>query len=170
MRLYQIYANIIKAIELASHQINTEPEIVKMAITEIGKISTPENIEIQTGFCHQKPYAMLIVPEKMFSKKRIELGDIMFVIKIFSNSLIIDQRALFFQVKYNDDFDRFRIEKHQLQFYSQIDEVIFKFGNNIYKNRQSPSIIWNKISKPYKFGDYFLIGKGKAYDVLLRFS
>lgn len=165
MSIINLYKGIIESIEDASYNCYSETMIVKKAINNISALKSPENVIINTGFCHQKPYAFLVIPDNLYKRKKTELGDLMFVIKIRVNDNIIDKRVVFFQVKYDEKFERFKIEKHQLQFYSQIDEIVFKFGNNVYKEGHSSPIIWSSISKPELFGDYLLIGNGKARDV-----
>ncbi len=165
MNTTQVYEGIINALKVASENISNEPEIVKTAIDEINKINLPGNIKRQTGFCHQKPYALFVDPKEINQYKRTELGDLMFVVKFINRGECIDYRTLFFQAKYDKDFKKFKIEKHQQRFYSEIEKIDFKFGNKVYSDGNIEPIIWKHLTSAENFGDYFLIGSGRALDV-----
>jgi len=168
MKSKDIYKQIIEAIRVATKNCSTEPQIVREAISEIEKINLPSSVKIQTGFCHQKPYAIFVTPDNLYGFNRTELGDLMFVVKVVCNNIVIDYRSLFFQAKYDANFGRFKIEKHQQRFYSQISKIEFRFGNKVYSQGNVKPIAWRNISCPEDFGDYLLIGNGSVLDVSLK--
>jgi hypothetical protein len=168
-----VYNLIIDSIKEALKNASvtaSEPKIVENSITIIeDKIKNKPipHITARTKFCHQKPYAYFIDPSKMFGKTKTELGDYLLVCKYKSPEGIIDQRALFLQAK--KAASNFHIEKHQLQFYLSIDNILFKFGNRLYKNEKNKPIVWRNISTKNDFGDYMLMsdapGNVDALDV-----
>lgn len=163
MKTLEIYNQLIKTIEssIASGEVN----MVKESIGKIQNLTLVPNINIQAGFCHQKPYAFFIEPSKLFTKTKTELGDFLFVIKYIDNNEIIDNRALFFQAKYNKLRKPFSIELHQFHFYKQIHNIIFKFGKSVYKNLNYEPIEWKNISSNNDFGDYILLSENFALDL-----
>lgn len=161
----EIYSAIISAIEAILPNLTGEVDIVRKSVDEINNINWSPNIKIQSGFCHQKPYAFFITPERLFTKKKTELGDLLFVIKYLDNNTIIDKRALFFQAKYNQNGKPFLIELHQFHFYKQIERIEFKFGNRVYRDLSMEPIIWKTISQKNQFGDYLLISNRFAIDL-----
>ena len=168
MNTFEIYKKIIEIIELVLSKTTGEVNIVKESIDEIEKTKCnwPSNIKVNTGFCHQKPYAFFVNPNILFTKSKTELGDFLFVIKYIDNKVIIDNRALFLQAKYNSTkkSDSFKIDLHQFHFYKQINNIVFKFGKTVDKSLTKPKI-WKNISKPYDFGDYLLLGCKYVYDL-----
>ncbi len=112
-----------------------------------------------------KALCIFLNPDKLFTKQKTELGDFLFVIKYVENKEVIDNRALFFQAKYNPiDNSKYQIELHQFHFYRQINNIEFKFGNSLYKKLGIIPIKWKNISSFNSFGDYFLISKGFVID------
>jgi hypothetical protein len=57
MKTVDIYNQIIKTFEEVSRNNNGEVKIVEQSISQIQSLKFPNNIHIQSGFCHQKPYA-----------------------------------------------------------------------------------------------------------------
>ena len=165
MNTQEIYYKLMEAIESATNSKTGEVKIVEDAINKIKELSWGPNITVQSGFCHQKPYAFFINPNSLFTKQKTELGDLLFVVKYTNNNRIIDKRALFFQAKYNNSSNQFQIELHQFHFYKQINNIEFKFGNSVYKNLGVIPIHWNNISTTNEFGDYILLGKNYAADL-----
>jgi hypothetical protein len=164
MTTLELYTQIRETIESAIGNSIGEVNIVDDSIKKINKLKLSPNINIQAGFCHQKPYAFFINPNKLYTKHKTELGDFLFVIKYVDNNIIIDKRALFFQAKYNKNRNPFSIEMHQFHFYQQIDKIEFKFGNSIYRSLGYKPIVWKNISAKNEFGDYFLIGDNFVID------
>ena len=144
MNVLELYKDIMHAMEISSTSNSSEPKIVKQSIDHINKIEIPSIIKIKTGFCHQKPYAILIDPSDLYNKKRTELGDFLFVIKRKQSGVIVENRGLFFQAKLDKNFKKFKVKKHQFYFYANIEKIIFKFGNNVYKKGNVKPIIWKK--------------------------
>jgi hypothetical protein len=165
MTTIELYEKIIDSILGASSEGNGEVDIVRKSISKIEKQIFDANIKVQAGFCHQKPYALFVNPQKLFTKTRTELGDYLFVIKYLDDGKIIDKRALFFQAKYSLNNNPFHIELHQFHFYSQIANLEFKFGNTVYKDLKTTPIIWKSISKPNEFGDYMMISPSEVTDL-----
>ncbi|MFW5879184.1 MAG: hypothetical protein ACOCUV_00005 [bacterium] len=168
MKTKEIYKKIIDSIETTISAVNGEVEIVKKSIDSINALTWNPNIKVRTGFCHQKPYAFFVTPDRVFDKVKTELGDYLFVIKYKDNDSIIDRRALFFQAKYNKTGNPFSIELHQFHFYRQIDKIDFRFGNSVYKSGGYNPILWLNISYPSNFGDYILLGDNFAIDILTK--
>ncbi len=168
MKSIEVYEKIIEAIRTVSGAQVTEPDIVKNAVEEIKKIKTSNDVKIQTAFCHQKPYAFFVKPDSLYSFKKTELGDLMFVVKFIARNEVFDYRSLFLQVKRDKECEKFDIAKHQWCFYSKIDAIDFKFGNKIYEDGNLEPIVWKAIAKPENFGDYLFIGEHFALDVPLK--
>jgi hypothetical protein len=175
MTIQKIYENILdsikRATQMAIYNKTGEVRIVFDSVEEIRKLEFGSNVEIQVGFCHQKPYAFLISPDNLFTKQKTELGDFLFVIKYIDNNRIIDKRAMFFQAKYNNKENRFSIELHQFHFYRQIHNIEFRFGNSVYKVNENINlipIIWKNISESNQFGDYILLGKDFVIDISIN--
>lgn len=165
MTTQEIYKRIIDSIESAISNTTGEVRIVEDSINRIQGLSWNQNVKVQAGFCHQKPYAFFINPDNLFTKQKTELGDFLFVIKYIDGGRIIDKRALFFQAKYNNSGKQFSIELHQFHFYKQIDNIEFKFGNSVYRNLGLTPIIWKNISVANEFGDYILLGNTFVVDL-----
>lgn len=169
MTVIELYEKIIDSILVAASEATGEVDIVKKSIDKINDQTFDPtfdpNIKVQTGFCHQKPYALFVNPLELFTKKRTELGDYLFVIKYLDNNKIIDKRALFFQAKYSPKNDPYHVELHQFHFYRQIENLEFKFGNSVYKKLKSVPITWKNISKPNEFGDYMMISAFEVTDL-----
>lgn len=164
---FEIYIKIIDLIRSSIATNAGEVNIVKNSVEQIEKVkqSFGPNVNIRTGFCHKNPYAFFKKPHKLFNKEKTELGDFLFVIKYLDNGDIIDNRALFFQAKYSNDSNDFKIELHQFHFYIQIENIKFNFGKTTYKKSAMKPIIWEKISKPKEFGDYILLGPRNVLDL-----
>lgn len=165
MTTFELYQKIIDSLESVLSEETGEVNVVEKSILRLNETIWSPNVKIQTGFCHQKPYAFFIDPETLFTKKKTELGDFLFVVKYFDNNEIIDNRALFFQAKYSKNSSLFDIELHQFHFYKQIENIKFKFGNTVYNDLNINPIIWQNISKPNEFGDYILLCKDYALDM-----
>lgn len=166
MKTLDIYNKIIDSIESSISTNYGEVKIVEKSIDAINSLSWNPNINVQTGFCHKKPVAFFVTPDRVFNKEKTELGDFLFVIKYKDNSKVIDRRALFFQAKYNNTGNPFSIELHQFHFYKQIDKIVFQFGKSVYKSGGYKPIVWANISHPNNFGDYILLGDNFAMDML----
>lgn len=162
--IVEVYKEILEKINKIKESTTGEIHIVKKIVEELKTINLP-NIKILTDFVHQKPYAYFLIPNQLFRKQRTELGDILFVVKYKEGEKIIDQRALFFQVKYSKDSMKFDFEAHQLWFYLKIHEISFTFGNRVFKNLKTEKIAWSKLSNRENFGDYFLLGSKDVVDI-----
>lgn len=162
-----MYESILKTFKAIQENEKKEVRIVKTFVEQIKNKDFGKNVILNTGFCHQKPYAFLVNPVSLFGKSKTELGDLLFVIKYKENGRIVDYRAMFYQVKHADK-NYFPIELHQFHFYAEISKIVFRFGNTVYKKNKMQTINWNNLSSKDNFGAYLLLSNNHNYDVSIN--
>jgi len=133
-----------------------ENAIVKQFIQNLGGIPPPVGIKIETAFCHQKPYAFFVNPNRYAGKTKCELGDILWVHKILKGKKVTDHRAIFSQAKHSKT-SRYHIDQHQYQFLKNINTNSFSFGKSVYKNAGYTPLIFHSLTKSKHFSNYLFL-------------
>ncbi|ASJ08058.1 hypothetical protein A3L11_01980 [Thermococcus siculi] len=86
-------------------------------------------LQIRSKVVHQKPYALFSSNSGPCNKSRVELGDILFVIKYHNGRRMIDQmRTSFLQAKLNKSTNNWKISAHQQEFLFTPSKYPFHFG------------------------------------------
>lgn len=86
-------------------------------------------LKIKSEFVHQKPYALFNSSNKPCSRSRVELGDILFVVKYYNEDRLLEQmRASFLQAKLSKNNRNWKISTHQQEFLLTPSEYPFHFG------------------------------------------
>jgi hypothetical protein len=130
--------------------------------SNVAKRFVNKKISFRAQFVHQKPYAFFVSPSKICGKTKVELGDILFVVKRIRKGIVIDHRGTFSQAKLSKG--QWKIDCHQFEFLSNINNTLFEFGNSVYTQANGKNSIANKITWHLNpgtswFSNYLLIGK-----------
>jgi hypothetical protein len=134
----------------------TEPEIIKRFTTQASTVSLPPRLRVESVFVHQKPYAYFVLPPNICGKIRVELGDILFIVKRLRRGKVYDHRFSFAQAKQMTN-GRSRIEVHQFRFYRDLSRIQFRFGNSVFKKAGSTPLVWRNLSSSLWFGHYLFL-------------
>jgi hypothetical protein len=105
---------------------------------------------------HQKPYAYFVKPSTLCGKTRVELGDILFIVKRLRSGKVRDHRFSFAQAKRLTN-GAFAIEVHQFLFYRDLADIQFRFGNSVFMGAGATPLIWKNISASGWFGHYLFV-------------
>lgn len=133
-----------------------EVAIVKQFITNLAGLKTPMNVNIQSAFCHQKPYAFFVNPAQYAGRKKCELGDILWVYKIQHRGVVTDHRAVFSQAKHSNS-SKFHIDEHQYNFLIDINRNSFRFGKSVFANAGYQPIVFTAVTRSKHFSNYLFI-------------
>lgn len=141
------YINTIK------HQYDGKPLITWIPRVHLGHMAQLEyyNLLIKAKFVHQKPYALFNSSNKPCDKPRVELGDILFVVKYYSNGHsyyctpgeLEQMRASFLQAKLSKNDKNWKISTHQQEFLLTPSKYPFHFGKRVDPNRKIRKIVSN---------------------------
>lgn len=143
--------------------VNNEVDIVREFVdfvssdvaVKFNRISKNKYLSIKTRFVHQKPYAIFVNPQKICGKTRVELGDILFVVKHQRDGALIDHRGSFSQAKlYKSGWE---IKAHQFEFLHNIRNITFRFGNKVYQDLKIQPINWDISSRSKWFSNFLLL-------------
>lgn len=151
-----------------------EPVIVKrftQIIAHLAKRGLFPRWKVNAVFIHQNPYAMFRAVDKtgkisnyqICGKSKVELGDILFVVKRISGREVADFRGSFAQVKCENS-GRVIIEPHQLEFLSNISSYTFEFGRAAYRKSGYMPILWG-IGQRKWFSQYLIISSRNALSI-----
>ena len=148
-----ISSELVKSVSSASHEV----DIVKDFLNNLTTIKLPPNTTLTSAFCHQKPYASFVNPLRYASRKKCELGDILWVYKsITSGNRTKDHRATFSQVKYSRS-TRFRVERHQFEFLYAMEKDWFGCVMVIYLEKGTAAILFSRLTRSDHFSNYLLL-------------
>ena len=123
------------------------------------RTSADERISVEARFVHQTPYAFFVHPSKICGKGKVELGDILFIIKRRVGGRVTDYRGSFSQAKLLDG-RKWKIEPHQFEFLHRINNIRFRFGNchSSHFGRDEP-IEWEISTTARWFSSYLLLSE-----------
>lgn len=102
--------------------------------------TTAYYLDIKAKVVHQKPYALFDPNNGPCGRKKLELGDILFVVKYVHPLMeLIEMRASFLQAKLTKK-DTWKITAHQQEFLMNPNKYKFKFGKKWGKKYQERQI------------------------------
>ena len=133
-----------------------EVAIVRQFIANMAGLNISPGVDIQTAFCHQKPYAFFVKPAQYANRKKCELGDILWVYKTLSRGTVTDHRATFSQAKHSYS-SIFHIEEHQYKFLKDINSNSFQFGSSVYGSAGYQPRVFTAVTKSQHFSNYLFI-------------
>ncbi len=151
-----IAGQLCEILRAESNAGGTEPQIIERFTTKAPLVSLPPRVTVESVFVHQKPYAYFVKPADICGKSRVELGDILFIIKRLQNGKVRDYRFTFAQAKRLTN-GASPIEVHQFRFYRDVADIDFKFGNSVFQLAGISPITWKKLSASSWFGHYLFL-------------
>jgi len=144
-------------LHIAIQSVDKEPEVIRKFAESAEAIKNPPNIQIRTGFIHQRPYVFFVEPGKVVDRAKCELGDLLYVYKHFGRAgSLRNAKACFVQVKQGRE--HWLIEPHQLEFLANVKRIQFRFGNSVDKKGGSKPIIYNGLPHSGELAQFLLIG------------
>jgi len=148
-----------KIVTSVKNEVNIVEDFVNFVSNDVSrkfnKISKNEYLSIEARFTHQRPYAIFVNPQKICGKSRVELGDILFIVKRQRNGTLIDHRGSFSQAKlYKKGWV---IKAHQFEFLHNIRNIEFRFANKVSQNLKIEPRTWKIANKPKWFSNFLLL-------------
>ena len=152
----------------------TEPLIVQRFTQILARLAMNgvfPRWKVDAVFIHQNPFAMFrtrdktgkITNYKICGKSKVELGDILFIVKRVNSGKTVDFRGSFAQVKC-EHAGSVSIEPHQLEFLSSISLYPFEFGRSAYKKSGFNPITW-RIGQRTWFSQYLIISSANTLSI-----
>ena len=135
----------------------TEPQIIHQFVTNVAALQgLPGNVQINTAFVHQRPYAFVKTPQSICNRIKCELGDVLLVYKSLLNNQVQEHRATFLQAKKKGGTG-WHVEPHQLEFLHNVGTIAFEFGRSVYHRAGYAPITFSSPSWPDTWSHYLCL-------------